>query len=348
MPSARELLDRVERHCLAEQTAKRLREMVLADLRTAVSFDGHVFMLTDPVTRIGTSPVADLPGLPWSRLPELVRLRYLTEFTRWSDLLERGTAATSLRIATGGDPARSRVWREVQRELGVFDTATVVFGDRYGCWGFLELLRRIPRAFDPTQLTTLAALAAPIARGLRAALGRTFVAEAGGLAPAGPATVVLGPDLRMRGQTPAAAAALLRLNPPQEAMPPIPNSVYNAGAALLAAEHGTPVGPPWSRVHLGGARWLTVRADRVGTEDIAVSLTPSTPAERLDLFARTHALSAGETEVLDLLAAGLESHRMAGDLGISEPAVLDRVKAILAKSGVRTRQGLLDRALGIT
>ncbi|MEV0030343.1 helix-turn-helix transcriptional regulator [Nocardia sp. NPDC050793] len=347
MPSARELLDRVERHCRADHTARRLRDVVLADLRAAVPFDGHVFMLTDPVTRIGTSPVADPLGLRWARLPELIRLRYLTVATRWSDLLDRGLAATSLRIDTAGDPARSRVWREVLVELGVFDTATVVFGDRYGCWGFLELLRKAPRAFDPAQITALAALAAPIARGLRAALGRTFVAEEGGLAPAGPAAVVLGPDLRMRGQTPAAAATLLRLNPPQEAMPPIPNSVYNAGAALLAAEHGIPVGPPWSRVHLGGARWLTVRADRLGTQDIAVSLAPSGWAERLDLFGRAHAFSTRETQVLGLLAAGLESPQMASDLGIAEPTVSDHVKAILAKSGVRTRQELLSRVFGI-
>ncbi|WP_068059541.1 helix-turn-helix transcriptional regulator [Nocardia xishanensis] len=347
MPSARELLDRVERHCRADHTATRLRQMVLADLHAAVPFDGHVFTLTDPVTRIGTSPVADLLGMRLARLPELIRLRYLTVATRWSDLLDRGIAATSLRVDTGGDPARSRVWREVLRELDVFDTATVVFGDRYGCWGFLELLRKSPRAFDPTQLTTLAALAAPITRGLRTALGRTFVAEEGEPAPAGPAAVVLGPDLRMRGQTPAAAAALLRLNPPQEAMPPIPNSVYNAGAALLAAEHGAPVGPPWSRVHLGGARWLTVRADRLGTEDIAVSLAPSTLAERLDLFGRAHTLSTREAQVLGLLAAGLESPHMATDLGIPEHTADDHVKAILAKSGVRTREELLSRALGI-
>ncbi|WP_162272802.1 response regulator transcription factor, partial [Nocardia lijiangensis] len=163
-----------------------------------------------------------------------------------------------------------------------------------------------------------------------------------------PAVVVLGPDLRMRGQTPAAAAALLRLNPPQEAMPPIPNSVYNVGAALLAAEYGTPVGPPWSRIHLGGTRWLTVKADRLGAEDIAVSLAPSTPVERLDLFGRAHALSARETQVLGLLAGGLESRRMAQDLALSEHAVNDHVKAILAKCGVRTRHGLLSRALGIT
>ncbi|MFF0533437.1 LuxR C-terminal-related transcriptional regulator [Nocardia amikacinitolerans] len=348
MPSARDLLDRVERHCRADQTAKRLREVVLADLRAAVSFDGYVFMLTDPATRVGTSPLADLLGLPWSRLPELIRLRYLTEFTRWSDLLDRSTAATSLRTATGGDPARSRVWREVLRDLGVFDTATVVFGDRYGCWGFLELLRKTPRAFDPTQLTTLAALAAPITRGLRAALGRTFVAEAGGLVPAEPAVLTLGPDLRMRGQTPAAAAGLLRLNPPHEAMPPIPNSVYNVGAALLAAEHGTPVGPPRSRVHLGGARWLTVRADRLGDQDITVSMAPSTPAERLDLFGRAHALTPRENEVLTLLATGRESRRPASDSGLPEQAINDHVKAILAKCGVHTRQGLLSRALGIT
>ncbi len=62
-------------------------------------------------------------------------------------------------------------------------------------------------------------------------------------------------------------------------MQPIPASAYNVGAALVAQEAGVPVGEPWARVHLGGGRWVTVRASRLG-EDVAVSIEPSTPAER--------------------------------------------------------------------
>jgi hypothetical protein len=67
-----------------------------------------------------------------------------------------------------------------------------------------------------------------------------------------------------RTQTQAAADALLRLNPPDEPMAPIPAAAYNIGAALLAQEQGVAVGG-----------WVTVKASRLGG-DIAVSIEPST------------------------------------------------------------------------
>ncbi|NNH75686.1 helix-turn-helix transcriptional regulator [Nocardia uniformis] len=301
-------------------------------------------MLTDPVTRIATSPLADLPGLPWPRLPELIRARYLTPINRWDALL--GSAARSLLEATDGEPERSLVWREVQRGLGVIDTATVTFGDRYGCWGFLELVRTAWPPFTSAELSELTALIKPVTAGLREALGRTFAAPDARLPPVGPAVLILDPQLRVRSQTAAAAAALLRLNPPDEPMPPIPNSVYNVGAALIATEQQCPIGSPWSRINLGGNRFVTVKADRIGGGDIAVSIEPSTPAERLDLFARAHALTARETEVLSLLAAGFDSRHMATEMTISEHTVNDHVKGVLAKCTARTRNALLSRVLG--
>jgi DNA-binding CsgD family transcriptional regulator len=178
------------------------------------------------------------------------------------------------------------------------------------------------------------------------------------LLPVGPAVVVLDPDLQVRSQTAAAAAALLQLNPPDEPMTPIPAAAYNVAAALVAAEQGVPVGEPWARVHLGGSRWVTVKADRMADtarapdtsdgvqRDIAVSIEPSTPTERTDLFARVHGLSGRETEVLTLLGNGLSSHEVADRLVLSEHTVNDHVKAVLEKSGARTRQVLLSRALG--
>ncbi|MFD0362325.1 LuxR C-terminal-related transcriptional regulator [Nocardia sp. GCM10030253] len=346
MPSTRELLDRVERRCHSDLTAKRLREVVLDEVRRTIAFDGHVFALTDPVTRVATSPLADVPGLQWPRLPELIRLRYLTRINRWPDLLDAGAGASSLLRSTGGDPARSLMWNDGQRELGVVDSATLAFGDRHGCWGFLELLRTSSPPFTTAELAALSALAGTVTLGLRRALGRTFVAPADQLPRVGPAVVILGPDLHVRTQTEAAALALLRLNPPDEPMPPIPASAYNVGAALIAAEHDLPVGPAWSRINLGGSRWVTVKADRIGG-DIAVSIEPSTPEERMDLFARAHALSARESEVLALLAAGFDSRRMAAELVLSEHTVNDHVKAILAKCAAPTRQTLLSRVLGI-
>ena len=198
----------------------------------------------------------------------------------------------------------------------------------------------------------LGSLAPYVVPGLRSALARTFVDTPDQLLPVGPAVVVLDPDLQVHAQTAGAAAALLQLNPPDEPMTPIPAAAYNVAAALVAVEHGVPVGEPWARVHLGGSRWVTVKADRMGppreadSRDIAVSIEPSTPAERTDLFARVHGLSSRETEVLALLGNGLSTHEVAARLVLSDHTVNDHVKSVLEKTGARTRQVLMSRALG--
>jgi DNA-binding CsgD family transcriptional regulator len=105
------------------------------------------------------------------------------------------------------------------------------------------------------------------------------------------------------------------------------------------------IGPPWSRIHLGGSRWVTVKASRLDT-GIAVSIEPSTAAERLDIYARACGLTARETEALALLCEGLDTREIAAHMVVSEHTASDHLKAILTKTGARTRQLLLARGLG--
>jgi DNA-binding CsgD family transcriptional regulator len=319
-------------------SARLLRERIVEILRAAVPFDGHVFALVDPETLVATSPHADVPMLPWERLPETIRWRYLTTLNRVDTMLDR--PATSLLTATE-DPADSLVWQHVLREVGVKDTAAVAFNDRYGVWGYLELWR-ISGVFEKADLDALTSIAAAVTTALRATLARTFTDPSVPEEQVGPAVILLGADLVVHLQTEAAGLALLRLLPPDEAMAPIPAAAYNVAAALIATEEGVGIGEPWSRVHLGGNRWVTVRASRLGA-DIAVSIEPSTAAERLDLFVRAFGLSERETEVVSLLSIGLDTREIAGQLFLSEHTVNDHVKSALAKSGARTRQVLLAR-----
>jgi DNA-binding CsgD family transcriptional regulator len=339
--SSEDLLRRVESLCREHLSAKALRERLLALIRAHIPYDGHVFALTDPVTNVATSPHADVPMLPWERLPDIIRWRYLTTVNRSDHLL--GKPAASL-LMTTSSPSESLVWEHVQRDLGVVDTAAMAFGDRYGAWGFLELLRTTT-PFTQSELDLLTSLGPEVTRGLRDAVARTFAEPSDHLTTTGPAVIVLGPDLAVRSQTDDASAALFRLLPPDEPMTPIPAAAYNIGAALIAQEEGVPVGEPWSRVHLGANRWVTVRASRLG-EDIAVSIEPSTSGERMDLFARACGLSTRESEILTLLGVGLDSREIAGQLFLSEHTVNDHVKATLAKTGARTRQVLLARVIG--
>src|SRR6516225_9882758 len=186
----RELADRAAAVCRRPLSAKALREQLVALVRRAVPFGGYNFPLTDPVSRVATSPLADVPGLSWPRLPALICSRYLTACCRWDHVLEAGIAATSLLRETDGHPGRSLLWREVQDELGVSDTAIVVFADRYGCWGLLDLSRYGGGSFTADELRLLATLARPVTAGLRAAIARTFIDPGRQPHPIGPAVVV--------------------------------------------------------------------------------------------------------------------------------------------------------------
>ncbi len=341
MASTEDLVRRVEDVCGQQLTAKALRQHVLDLLRPVVPYDAHVFALTDPVTMVTTAPHADVPMVPWEKLPATIRWRYLTPVNRVDTLV--GKPAASLLTATV-DPAESEFWQQVQRDVGVVDAAVVVFADPYGVWAYLELWR-LDGPFTTTELGLLTALVPDLTRALRASVARTFLDPADTDLPVGPAVVLLGADLAVRHQTEGAATTLLQLLPPDEPMPPIPAAAYNVGAALIAAEHGVPLGEPRSRIHLGGTSWVTAKASRLG-EDIAVAIEPSTTAERMDLFARAAGLSGRETEVVTLLGQGLDTREIAGRLVLSEHTVNDHVKAVLAKTGARTRHVLMARLAG--
>src|SRR5215813_8050941 len=83
MAASHELADRAGAICRRPLPAKALREELVALVRRAVPFGGYNFPLTDPVSRVGTSPLADVPGLSWPRLPTLICSRYLTAYCRW-------------------------------------------------------------------------------------------------------------------------------------------------------------------------------------------------------------------------------------------------------------------------
>ena len=347
---AEALAVRVERLLGKDLTAKALREQVLAEIRREIPFDAHVWLLTDPVTRVGTSPLADVPGMAWDELPLLGRLRYTSRTSRWSDLMDDGRHLSTLVGETEGDLSRSVLWDQWMRAYGVADVASLALWDRYGCWAWLDLWRK-DGEFTRAETAALHEMATTVARGLREAQARTFLTSAEPVEIGGPAVVVLDARLRVTSTTTWAKDALHRLNPPDEPMPAIPAAVYNVAAALLAHEDGVPVGPPWSRVHLGSGRWITLRAARMeGPDDeagVVVTLEPTTVDERREVFALAHGLSPREREVLDALARGADTAAVAASLLLSEHTVQDHVKAVLAKTGTTSRQSLLAKATGV-
>jgi DNA-binding CsgD family transcriptional regulator len=329
--------------------ARELRVRTLAEVRAAIPFDFYAWVVTDPETTVGIDPLADVPGPVLAELPRLIRLKYLTEVNRWTAL---PTGVARLADVTGGDLARSRLWRELLAGHGVTDVASAVLRDRYGCWGFLDLWRR-GGVFTRAEADALADLLGPLTTALRGGQAAAFPAVAGPIEPgSGPVALLLSPDLAVLGSTADTAPYLRTLLPPGPNASPVPACAYNVAAQLLAVEAGVDDHPPRARVHLSGGRWLNVRAARLDGGEaapdrpIAVTLEDALPVERLGLFGRAYGFTPRERELLGHLAAGADTRHVARRMGLSEHTVTDHLKAMFTKAGTHGRSALVSRALG--
>lgn len=338
----RRAAERIAQACRAGGDARSLRRTLLERIRPVVPFDGHVWLLTDPETEVGSAPVASLPFVADEELPLVIRTRYLAAANRWTTLAGAASLAAT-------EPS---AWSALLAGRGVGDVASVVFRDRHGCWGFLDLWRAAPGTFDAAEVELLAAIAPDVASALRRSQAATFASPVGARALGGPAVLVLSDELEVRARTARTDDYLRVLVPPPPARDPIPAAAYNVAAQLLAVEAGADGHAPWARVNLAGGDWLTLRASRLeptghaGGGEIAVTLEPTAPLDRVDLYGRACALSRREAELVRELASGLDTTSAARALGISEHTIHDHLRSVFAKTGVHTRAALLARALG--
>jgi DNA-binding CsgD family transcriptional regulator len=323
-----------------------MRLELLGEIRHVVSFDAYAWLMTDPRTTVGVAPLADVPCL--HELPRAIALKYLTEVNRWTSLAERETPVGLLRRETGDDPQRSPMWRDLQSAYAVVDVASIVFTDRFGCWGFLDLWRLDPApTFDESDAAFLASVAAPIATALRTSQSATFAAPpSGARGGLGPMVLVLDGDLHVESQTEATAEWLEVLLPASVGVQPIPAAAYNVAAQLLASERGIDDHPPSARVHLADGLWVTLRAARLGPSSIAVTIEETTPSDRLEMFCLSFGLSSREAELLGHLATGGDTGDVAARMFVSAHTVQDHLKSIFAKTSAHNRRSLLSRAFG--
>lgn len=335
--SRHQILDALERLGDEAADSRAFRSALLGRLRSVIQFDWYVWVLTDPCTTVGTDPFAQVPDL--AELPRMVRLKYLTALNRWTGLDP---------VAVLGDRAdESRLLREVQSGHGVVDVASVVFRDRFGCWGFLDLWST--RAYAADDVALLRDLASPVTSALRLAQARTFAEVPSAEVPGpGPVVMLLTDDLRVTGQTAASEEWLRILLPRPDGSAPVPASAYNVAAQLLAREQGVDEHDAVARVHLSEGFWVTLRASRVSPGDtIAVTIEPTAADDRLDVFARATGLSDRERELLRHLARGADTRETAAHMFVSPLTVQDHLKSIFAKTGTRNRRMLLSHALGV-
>jgi DNA-binding CsgD family transcriptional regulator len=323
------------------------RVRALGAVERFVPCDAYAFVMTDPVTMVGCSPVASVPDL--TTLPDLIRLKYLTPVHRWTALPDTGCA--TLRAATGGRLEQSRLWREHLARFGVTDVLSCVFTDRFGCWGFLDLWRTRGH-FTAADVATLADVRPAVTAGLRRLQAAALDQPGHPQGQDRPGALILTEHLRVRAQTPVTSDWLAALVPPEPGRQAVPAAAYNVAAQLLAREAGVDQHPARTRVHLGGGTWLSLRADRlcggtsVAHQDIAVTMEACSPPERRELFCRAHGLTPREAEALRHIADGADTRGVARAMGISELTVQDHLKSAFTKTGTSSRRQLLARSHG--
>lgn len=222
---------------------------------------------------------------------------------------------------------------------------SLVFADRFGWWGFLDLWREGGQ-FDAEDSELLGLLGRPVTAALRESRAATFVPPAGVTSRAsGRSVLLLGPDLSLCRQTAEAEAGLRALLPTEESRRPVPAAAYNVAAQLLAVEEGIDGHRPLARAAVSPGEWICVQAARLGN-DIAVTIGPVEQRERWNLFCRTHGLSDRETDVVTYLAEGDDTRTLAARLHLSEHTIQDHLKSAFTKTGVRSRRELLALARG--
>lgn len=117
-------LEKIGLLCSAPLDDHALRSAVLVEVGKISPFTAFAWPLSDPETATGTSPMARIP-CP-EELPLLIRLKYLTPVGRWTSMIGKRQPATTLRMATGGDPTRSLLWDGLLRRYEVTDVLSTV------------------------------------------------------------------------------------------------------------------------------------------------------------------------------------------------------------------------------
>jgi DNA-binding CsgD family transcriptional regulator len=268
----------------------------------------------------------------------------------------------------------------------VTDLASVVFADRFGCWGFLDLWRcgGAPDRFTPAEQALVSSLSTPLTAALRSAQAATFAEPPAPVrALDAPVVLLLSGSLDLLDQTPRTDAHLRLLLPTSPGAAPVPAAAFNVAAQLLAVEAGVDNGLPTARAHLAGPEWISLRAarlagpgqpgdpgprDKTGQADgepgqrggagqpdgagqpgdgrIAVTVEPVAVTGRIELYGRACGLTGRERELLHRLARGADTRLLAREMRLSPHTVQDHLKSVFAKTGCGSRGVLLARALG--
>jgi DNA-binding CsgD family transcriptional regulator len=342
--------ERVEALAGARLDPEQVRLEAIEALRRAVGFDRWCWPLTDPDSALSVSGIGELDF--WPSLALMVALEEHGDVTRKPRLVVGRRSSIALSAATRGDLARSRRWRECLRPYGIGDELMTACRDRHGCWGSVELMRDSDDPpFDEDDTRLLEGLAPALGTLLRRSLRQGWQAAPQDARPRPPGTMILNADLRPTSWTPAFRDWLRDLPSAgvDEGGESLPTAVYELGARALTPRDAATGLPNSVRIRTRTGRWSVIEGDLLeGGEDgrPAITVRAATAEEIFDVLCKAHGLTRRERQLAALVVAGLATRHLAERLYISPYTVQDHLKAIFAKTGVRSRRELVTHLTG--
>jgi len=305
-----------------------------------IPHEGACWHTLDPATMIQTgSWTLNLP----SHGAEAAENEYLSDdFNRFADLARSARHSASLTEATGGDPLRSDRFRRLMRPGGIRGELRTTFVVDGAGWGSAAMFRAAPDDFTERESEAAHELAAPVARGIRAALVRDHRGRSGA-PPAAPGLLLLDDRQRVESVTGPALQWLAELGHP--AGEPLQQECLPYALFAVAARAGQD-SDATVRVRGASGRWVTAHASVVTGgegERVAVILQGATAPALAPLIAAAYGLTRRERAVSELVLQGQATADIAASLLISRHTVQEHLKSIFEKAGVRSRRELVGK-----
>jgi DNA-binding CsgD family transcriptional regulator len=318
--------------CQRALSSADFRSALRAPLRDVLDFDAYCVNTCDTESGVVTSSVGD--GLT----PEQARLLFALEaegkdYNSLRDLHQGRVRAASLWQATGGEPARSPRMRRIFLPLGWGDELRAALTADGTCFGYVHLFRRAAQGpFQPAEVERVERLT----RVLGAALRRAALTDAArsqdrpqlGL-------LVLDASNRLVRNSEGAAAAVSGLDRLRVSS----GSAHVLQDLVSRARAGT---NPSATLLGVGAQHRSLSAVQLG-DQTAVIIDRLQPERSRAGLASSAGLTPREREVSACIARGDGNQAIAVELGIALYTVKDHVKAILMKTGCRSRAELAAR-----
>jgi len=336
---------RLEALSAATLDPEQARRAAIEELRRAVGFDRWCWPLTDPASGLSMSGIGEFDFFP--SLPRMVALEEQGDITSKPHLVVGAQPSITLSGATRGDLTRSRRWRECLRPYGIGDELMTACRDRHGCWGSVELMRDAgDRPFGEDDARLLHDLAPVLGAMLRRALAHSWRASSARCEAKIPGTLILDRELRTEGRTASVGEWLADLPTVAELLP---TALYEIAARALTppdAFHGLPTRV---RVRAQSGNWSVIEGAKLeGGEPgrVAITIRAGSGDEVFDLMCKAHDLTPRERELVGLMRRGFATRQLAEALRISAYTIQDHLKAIFAKTGIRSRRELMPHLAG--